>query len=299
MKLPIYIEAAMGVLLVVILAMAGRNGMIPQNQKNNVMKQSEVEQKSDSDMQNEKEAVAEEATDSIEEVTQTDSAAITAQMCSPAGQYPVMGESVVTVDELADYFNQSGYEYPSEELAKGVYRATGIAIEVIPGKKEGDPVLLYTENVAMLKLMRDKFGLKENTLERKLPEDIIVYPKKFQLGVVDAFLEGDPFHPYKVEPTYKKHGRKLSTQFAILARVAGLEGRVAFREGNHPAQYPRCGYIINWKALPFYYDITDEWRQIVKVAPISNRTFLEQNEHMYEISTESHSLLINNIWTYN
>ena len=57
MKLPIYIEAAMGVFLVVILAMAGRNGMIPQNQKNNVMKQSEVEQKSDSDMQNEKEAV--------------------------------------------------------------------------------------------------------------------------------------------------------------------------------------------------------------------------------------------------
>ena len=90
-----------------------------QNPKNNVMKQSEVEQKSDSDMQNEKEAVVEEATDSIEEVAQTDSAAITAQMCSPAGQYPVMGESVVTVDELADYFNQSGYEYPSEELAKG------------------------------------------------------------------------------------------------------------------------------------------------------------------------------------
>ena len=86
---------------------------------NGVMKQSEVEQKSDADMQNEKEAVAEEATDSIEEVAQTDSVAITAQMCSPAGQYPVMGESVVTVDELADYFNQSGYEYPSEELAKG------------------------------------------------------------------------------------------------------------------------------------------------------------------------------------
>ena len=73
MKLPIYIEAAMGVFLVVILAMAGRNGMIPQNQKNNVMKQSEVEQKSNYDMQNEKEAVVEEATDSIEEVAQTDS----------------------------------------------------------------------------------------------------------------------------------------------------------------------------------------------------------------------------------
>ena len=123
MKLPIYIEAAMGVFLVVILAMAGRNGMIPQNQKNDVMKQSEVEQKSDSDMQNEKEAVAEETTESIKEVAQTDSAAITAQMCSPAGQYPVMGESVVTVDELADYFNQSGYEYPSEEAEAEDIRA--------------------------------------------------------------------------------------------------------------------------------------------------------------------------------
>ena len=78
MKLPIYIEAAMGVFLVVILAMAGRNGMIPQNQKNDVMKQSEVEQKSDADMQNEKEAVAEEATYSIEEFVQTNIAAIIA-----------------------------------------------------------------------------------------------------------------------------------------------------------------------------------------------------------------------------
>ena len=65
MKLPIYIEAAMGVFLVVILAIAGRNGIIPQNQKNNGMKQSEVEQKSDADMQNEKEAVAEEAPDVV------------------------------------------------------------------------------------------------------------------------------------------------------------------------------------------------------------------------------------------
>ena len=120
MKLPIYIEAAMGD----FSGSDSGNGRKKRNDsseapKNNVMKQSEVEQKSDYDMQNEKEAVVEEATDSIEEVAQTDSAAITAQMCSPAGQYPVMGESVVTVDELADYFNQSGYEYPSEELAKG------------------------------------------------------------------------------------------------------------------------------------------------------------------------------------
>ena len=108
MKLPIYIEAAMGVFLVVILAMAGRNGMIPQNQKNNVMKQSEVEQKSDSDMQNEKEAVAEEATDSIEEVAQTDSVAITALALIKLGLVPYGDIRPITAYDPTLTFNTIG-----------------------------------------------------------------------------------------------------------------------------------------------------------------------------------------------
>ena len=35
------------------------------------------------------------------------------------GQYPIMGESAVTVQEMVDYFNASGKAYPSEQLSKG------------------------------------------------------------------------------------------------------------------------------------------------------------------------------------
>ena len=41
---------------------------------------------------------------------------------SPAedqGQYPIMGESDITVQEMVDYFNDSGKPYPSEELSEG------------------------------------------------------------------------------------------------------------------------------------------------------------------------------------
>ena len=35
------------------------------------------------------------------------------------GQYPIMGNSNVTVREMVDYFNASGEEYPAEELSEG------------------------------------------------------------------------------------------------------------------------------------------------------------------------------------
>ena len=38
---------------------------------------------------------------------------------SNGGQYPIMGGSDITVQEMVDYFNDSGETYPSEELSEG------------------------------------------------------------------------------------------------------------------------------------------------------------------------------------
>lgn len=35
------------------------------------------------------------------------------------GQYPIMGSSSVTVEQMVEYFNSQGVEYPQEELSKG------------------------------------------------------------------------------------------------------------------------------------------------------------------------------------
>ena len=42
-----------------------------------------------------------------------------AQEAIADGQYPIMGSSDVTVQEMVDYFNASGEEYPAEELSEG------------------------------------------------------------------------------------------------------------------------------------------------------------------------------------
>lgn len=82
--------------------------------------QTEQEQKTEETQeQTETKEIEAQAAETVEDSVQADSLEVTAQMCSPAGQYPVLGASSVTAQELADYFKQSGYAYPAEALAKG------------------------------------------------------------------------------------------------------------------------------------------------------------------------------------
>lgn len=95
-KVKLYMEAGLALLLVVTLGAAGVTGMLSPRAEN--IKKEPVQT----------EAQAENAGGEAEE-----------QETIADGQYPIMGESSVTVQEMVDYFEESGKEYPSEELAKG------------------------------------------------------------------------------------------------------------------------------------------------------------------------------------
>lgn len=95
-KIKLYIEAGLAVLLVLTLGLAGAAGILPTRAEESPG----VEAKAD-------EAAAEEDGEDKEEEAVA------------AGQYPIMGESPVTVQEMVDYFNASGKEYPAEQLSEG------------------------------------------------------------------------------------------------------------------------------------------------------------------------------------
>lgn len=95
-KIKLYIEAGLAVLLVLTLGLAGAAGILPTRAEESTG----VEAKAD-------EAAAEEGGEDKEEEAVA------------AGQYPIMGESPVTVQEMVDYFNASGKEYPAEQLSEG------------------------------------------------------------------------------------------------------------------------------------------------------------------------------------
>lgn len=106
-KIKLYIEAGLAVLLVLVLGIAGAAGGLSAHaeERGGVAAQADtsapVEARTDTDAAVEG-GEGKEADEAVED-----------------GQYPIMGESAVTVQEMVDYFNASGKAYPSEQLSRG------------------------------------------------------------------------------------------------------------------------------------------------------------------------------------
>ena len=108
----LYMEAGLAVLLVITLALAGMRGLLSAHAESSES-QTAAEASSD-DV-----GPADDAGSSDGTGSEADAGEAGAEETIADGQYPIMGESTVTVQDMVDYFNASGEEYPSEELAAG------------------------------------------------------------------------------------------------------------------------------------------------------------------------------------
>ncbi len=103
-----YMEAGLAVLIALSLGLAGATGVLSPRAAEN--EQAEAAAENDStkaSQENENKTLA-----SNPDTEET-------QEAIADGQYPIMGSSDVTVQEMVDYFNASGEEYPAEELSEG------------------------------------------------------------------------------------------------------------------------------------------------------------------------------------
>ena len=102
-KMKLYMEAGLAVLLVLTIALASAAGLLsPQagERDKNKKETAAVQEKSQDQKKN-------------------DSDSIESQETIADGQYPIMGNSRITVSEMVDYFQASGKPYPQEALSKG------------------------------------------------------------------------------------------------------------------------------------------------------------------------------------
>ena len=110
LKTPGYLEIGLAVIL--IITMAGIGGWKQHQNKvlekeKEIIRQAEEENKKAKDKQ-------QKANNKTESVSEND-----VQETIAEGQYPIMGTSPVTADQLVSYFKSAGVSYPSEELGEG------------------------------------------------------------------------------------------------------------------------------------------------------------------------------------
>lgn len=103
-------ETGLAVLLVIGLAAGGRTGLMKRGVDAAGERTEAVRENTDSAAEKERKAGTEEG---------SAESSGGAEETIADGQYPIMGHSSVTVQDMVDYFNASGKKYPAEALARG------------------------------------------------------------------------------------------------------------------------------------------------------------------------------------
>lgn len=107
----VWLEAGLALLLAVVLGLAGARVDDALQQKAVKQEQTDVKKKAAEENQ---EAVKQ-TQNSSEEETENEAS----EEAIADGQYPVLGKSSVTVEQMTAYFQSGNVEYPSEALSKG------------------------------------------------------------------------------------------------------------------------------------------------------------------------------------
>ena len=110
LKTPGYLEIGLAVIL--IITMAGIGGW-KQHQNKVLEKEKEIIRQAEEENKKEKDK-HQNANNKTESVSEND-----VQETIAEGQYPIMGTSPVTAEQLVSYFKSAGVSYPSEELGEG------------------------------------------------------------------------------------------------------------------------------------------------------------------------------------
>lgn len=109
-RIKLYMEAGLALLLVLTLAVAGITGVLPTRA---------ADEKVAAAIEENQEASRDGAQEQPEEQDPEEDKSREAEETIADGQYPIMGESAVTVEDMVVYYQSSGETYPAKELSEG------------------------------------------------------------------------------------------------------------------------------------------------------------------------------------
>ena len=125
-RITLYIEAGLAVFLAAALVFAGGADAFTEHETGKEEATSESEKKENPTGEGKEETTADGTSACREDDPSVgfssgekdNSSGNGAFYAAEGGYYPIMGESDITVQEMVDYFNDSGETYPSEELSE-------------------------------------------------------------------------------------------------------------------------------------------------------------------------------------
>lgn len=209
-----------------------------------------------------------------------------------------------------------------EKIADIVYQHTGIGSTIGYKEDKQNCWVLKIKGVDIVHFFAHTLCIKHYAQHKNLPLNIYDYTEEFALGVLDGLIDSDGTVTPDGNCQIRLSSRTAIMQTTILAHSLGMAGGNTIQHlpfGNN-TEYKTNYSIFGWQLRLREKDISrlrcDKIKKIINVSPnaskyscgwstitnvevVEQSSFLDDNEYIYDITTESHTFVCNGLWVHN
>lgn len=211
-----------------------------------------------------------------------------------------------------------------KKIAKIIRDNTGVGSRIIYYPEKDSCWKLLVKSSDIVFMLSEICGIKHYAQYKTLPKNIFNFTKEFSLGVIEGLIDSDGTISENGVCSVRLASRTAIIQMSMLCHVLGISGgnimqNLPFSNNqsyhtnytlfgyqfkltetvkqmlNSSRKVANCDFISN--NTPKYS--TDTWAKITDVREIESGSFLDDNNYIYDITTDSHSFICNGLWAHN
>lgn len=209
-----------------------------------------------------------------------------------------------------------------EKIADIIYRHTGIGSVVIYKEDKQNCWALNVMGIDLVHFFSNTLGIKHYAQYKNLPTNIYDYTEEFALGVLSGLIDSDGTVTPDGQCQIRLASRTAIMQTTMLAHSLGMSGgnTIQHMPFSNNTKYKTNYSIFGWqlklkeddvarlncdkvKKITKYSSVAPKyssgWATITNVEMVEQSSFLDDNEYIYDITTDSHTFICNGLWVHN
>lgn len=199
-----------------------------------------------------------------------------------------------------------------------LFNSTGIYSSIYEHKDARGFYILRITNRALVNMLIDEFNISPTT-QKNLPKNIFECNNEFKKGIICGLVDGDGASYENGLISLRLSSRSCISQMSYLLSYFNISSAMTYQDTTLTIEedkltqsgYPMFGITfalndsfdlcekLRDKTQKFKKYQADCWSDISKIDVITNDYFLNDNEYIYDITTQSNTFILNNIWVHN
>ena len=197
-----------------------------------------------------------------------------------------------------------------------LFRSTGIAATIQEHEDLRGMRTLKVNHPDFVDYCLNNMRLGRKAHDKKCPIDILSYPREFRIGFICGLIDGNGTVNAHGTALISLNSRTCISQLSYVLRSLGVPASMMYDDFSEDEKalvwpsYPLFGISFplgdmfeksrkNNGARPRFSKYRTGWSDVRFVMAIDNEHYLKANEFIYDITTKTHTFVLNNIWVHN